>query len=602
MAATALRSQGVKGSDVYASTGDPRVDLSVMLVRGLDASIIIDGLNKVLALGTQEAVEDAALLAFQTRNIRGGKGERDLSKAMFLHLWKSKYGLMSHLLPLIPKYGCWRDLFVLADAAKDKLKQPVENAVIVRTVDQLTQDADTPEGTAISLCAKWAPREGDPLAKELAQTLFPSITKFSSRMKAYRKLVAGLNRRIKTTEIKMCDRTWADILPATVPGRCLKKCKKAFLNEPLPKRGRGGHGGRASHDSALRYPGNEDRMECREHFTTFFAKAASGELKVKGADTVYPHEVIKDVLNILAHGTAYRRDRCYCDESDESDDTCDCCPRRVDATNASAATSASQGERNLLIGQWRALVEKAKAAGALKNSIAMCDFSGSMDGQPKLICTALGMLVAEVNGTNKILTFDDVPTWITFPEGDVFTRAEAVRQSALGQGLSTDFQKAMDLILADIKARRVRPEDMPKDLIVFTDMGWDQACGSCQNSYYTGNSYRHNVKTAPWQTHLEMIRESFRRAGEDMWGVSFVPPRIVVWNLQAINKDYHATSDQEGVVMLSGWSPSLFKVLQEGGVAVATPYEALRAQLDDPMYDAVRTAVRAWYASSDSRL
>jgi hypothetical protein len=44
--------------------------------------------------------------------------------------------------------------------------------------------------------------------------------------------------------------------------------------------------------------------------------------------------------------------------------------------------------------------------------------------------------------------------------------------------------------------------------------------------------------------------------------------------------------------MLSGWSPALFKVLQEKGVEVLTPYAALRLQLDDAMYKPVRDLVR----------
>jgi hypothetical protein len=90
-----------------------------------------------------------------------------------------------------------------------------------------------------------------------------------------------------------------------------------------------------------------------------------------------------------------------------------------------------------------------------------------------------------------------------------------------------------------------------------------------------------------------MIRENFKRAGEDMWGVPFVPPRIVIWNLRAAYDDFHARADEEGVVMLSGWSPALFKVLQEKGVEVLTPYAALRLQLDDPMYQPVRDLVQA---------
>lgn len=534
---------GVKGSDVYATTGDPRVDLSVLLNRGLDTETIRNGLEKILARGTSEFYEDAYVLTFQTRNIRGGKGERELSKDMFEYLFE-KYPKMTQniVLDLIPKFGCWRDLFVIAINVSNESSSKILEYVVWT----LRKDEATPVGESISLCAKWTPREGNKadlgLVKALSALLFPKITKFSDRLKAYRKLVAGLNRRLNTTEIKMCAGDWAEIQPQQVSGRCLQKNRKAFLNESLK-----------GDTNTLRHPNDAARMSCREHFTEFFAKASKGELTMNAANVVYPHEVIKNVM-------------------------------KEDTTS-----------RDFLTAQWNAIVAKAREGGALKNSIAMCDFSGSMSGDPILISMALGLLVAELNGTNKILTFDSDPTWFSFREGsDIHTKVRQVLDGNVGQGLSTDFQKAMDLVLADIKARRVRPEDLPKDLIVFTDMGWDQACGSNEMSSYTAHSYRHVVKTAPWQTHIEMIREAFRRAGEDMWGVPFVPPRIVVWNLRAEFKDFHATADQEGVLMLSGWSPSLFKVLQEKGVEMATPYSALRAQLDDPMYDEVRQRVRQW--------
>jgi hypothetical protein len=85
-----------------------------------------------------------------------------------------------------------------------------------------------------------------------------------------------------------------------------------------------------------------------------------------------------------------------------------------------------------------------------------------------------------------------------------------------------------------------------------------------------------------------MIREAFKRAGDDMWGVPFVPPRIVVWNVAATSSDFHATADTEGVVMVSGWSPSLFKNLLTGDIRSMTPLEMLRIILDDERYQPVR--------------
>jgi len=537
---------GIKGSDVYETTGDPRVDLSVMLVRGLTAEKIQVGVEAVLAMPSKEALEDLCVLLFQTRNIRGGKGERALAYDMLAALDKKQHALSLALLPLFSHYGCWKDLFVLGQNLAFK------ETVLDLTVKQFAADnaAIKTEGGKISLLAKWAPREksfNGLLAKWLANRLFPNSAILSERMKMYRKMVSALNKHIDTVEVKMCDRHFADIEPSHVPGRALQKYRKAFLNEASTFKN-GHHDKFAKGERSTEY----DRVEAAIHFSEHFAAGAKGEVILKGADTVYPHEVVEAVYN----------------------------------------GASSEAERNLRLGQWLAFVAKAKEGGALKNCVAMCDFSGSMSGQPLMVSLALGLLIAEVSGANKILTFDSEPQWHTFdPKQDLYQKVASIRD--IGQGVSTDFQKAMDLVLQDIKERRCRPEDVVKDLIVFTDMGWDHACSSSEQSPWTDNSYRHNTKTEQWQTHIQMIRENFKRAGEDMWGVPFVPPRIVIWNLRAAYDDFHARADEEGVVMLSGWSPALFKVLQEKGVEVLTPYAALRLQLDDPMYQPVRDLVHA---------
>jgi hypothetical protein len=459
---------------------------------------------------------------------------------------KKQHALSLALLPLFSHYGCWKDLFVLGQ------NMAFKETVLDLTVKQFADDnaAIKAERGKVSLLAKWAPREksfNGLLAKTLANRLFTHSAILSERMKMYRKMVSALNKHIDTVEVKMCDRHFADIEPSHVPGRALQKYRKAFLNEASTFKN-GHHDKFAKGERSTEY----DRVEAAIHFSEHFSAAAKGDVILKGADTVYPHEVLEAVYN----------------------------------------GASSEAERNLRLGQWLAFVAKAKEGGALKNCVAMCDFSGSMSGQPLMVSLALGLLIAEVSGANKILTFDSEPQWHTFdPKQDLYQKVASIRD--IGQGVSTDFQKAMDLVLADIKERRCRPEDVHKDLIVFTDMGWDHACSSSEQSPWTDNSYSHNTKTEQWQTHIQMIRENFKRAGDDMWGVPFVPPRIVIWNLRAAYDDFHARADEEGVVMLSGWSPALFKVLQEKGVEVLTPYAALRLQLDDPMYQPVRDLVRA---------
>ena len=534
---------GVKGSDVYDSTGSALLDLSVMLVRGLSEDKITAGVDAVLK--QPSSLEDLCVLIFQTRNIRGGKGERTLAYDLIKSLAKKNYQLSLDLLPLFSHYGCWRDLFKLAET-----KEFTDHVVDI-TLQQFAKDkVAMAENKSVSLLAKWAPREkthNGSLAKVLAKRLFPLVLILSEQMKAYRKMLSALNKHLETVEIMMCDQHFSEIDPAHVPGRALQKYRRAFLNQTSTFQ-KGKHNPHP--DNGVRSDA-ADRVEGATHFSEHFAAAAKGDLVLKGADTVYPHEVIKSVYE----------------------------------------GRSSEDERNLRLGQWAAFVNKAHSGGALKNCLAMCDFSGSMDGLPKMVSLALGLLIAEVSGSNKILTFDSVPQWHAFnPAHNLYEKVASIGN--IGHGLSTDFQKAMDLVLSDIKQRRCLPEDVPKDLIVFTDMGWDQAYSSSEKSPYTDNSYRHNVKTEAWQTHIQMIRENFKRAGEDLHGVPFQPPRIVIWNLRAEYSDFHARADEEGVVMLSGWSPALFKVLQEKGVEVLTPIAALRLQLDDPMYEPVRGIVR----------
>jgi len=574
--ASANKTVGTKGSDVYDSTGSALLDLSVLLVRGATYETIGTHLTKILGEHSTQADDDAFVLAFQTRDIRGGKGERDLFASLFKLLLIHRTSLAIRLLDFIPEYGCWRDVFGVLDfSLKPFAPEGLKDAVMALIIAQLKKDeVNMAAGKSISLLAKWMPREGsedDALAKYIASQLFPTLTKVSQRMKAYRKGIVPLNKYLETTEVKMCAKQFASIEPSAVPGRCLAQHMKAFLNEKAPKR-KGEYVG-----SGLRHPDDPDRMACRENFQEHLAKAAKGEAKIHGAVTRYPHEIIKKVVKI-----SRTRYPCYCEAYD--------CLGCEDVAESSAS------ERDSLIAVWNDMVKKAKEFGGLGRSIAMCDFSGSMQSSlsnkdtPYWVSMAMGLLISELTSDefkDTFMTFDSQPQWHHLPEGDIFTRVNSISGS-IGQGLSTDFQKALDKVLATLKAKRVRPGDEPKDLIVITDMNFDAACGSHATSVYTGNRYRHVVKTDTWQTHIQMAREAFKRAGEDMWGVAWTPPRIVIWNVAATSQDFHAQKDEEGVIHLSGWSPSLFKVLVEEGAKVQTPMDALRVILDADRYQPIR--------------
>lgn len=538
--------QGVNGADVYTEkgVGDYRVSLFTTLVRGQTYTYLNDHVQKIVEGAEKgldsEVMRDLFVMAFQTRDVRGGKGEKKLFYNFFLSLLRQDREVALKVLSLVPEYGCWRDMWEIANMIPE-----LEHEIFLTAMHTFVKDMGhfvSGEAPKMSLLAKWLPREGSGtypgMAQKIAKVLFPNETSDRKRMILYRKHVSAMNKALKTVEIKMCGKSWAEITPEAVPGRCLKNHKKAFLNEP---------GREHPHAHTLRYPKNNDRNECRQNFLKFIEELKEGRKKAKGADVVMPHELVKPLV-------------------DEE--------------------RMSKEEVEIIQGQWNSIREKTLELGGLGKSVAMCDFSGSMSGLPKLISLALGILISEVNHAafkDHILTFDAVPTWHSFTGmGSLKKKVDSICGD-LGQGLNTDFYKACMTIVEKMKGHRVPIGEEPEDLIVLTDMGFDAAAAR-------HTVYRDEAEKVDWSTQLEPIREAFRKAGEEVWGESsgWKPPRIVIWNLQAKYNDFHAKADQEGVVQLSGWSPSMLKALQAKGVQIRTPYEGMRQILDDPRYDPIR--------------
>lgn len=564
---------GVKGSDVYTDSGvgNDLVALSTKLVRGATEAQLKELMERILTSTSDEALADFAVLAFQTRDVRGGKGERKLFRQMMSALYTAKPDLVHALVDLIPEYGSWDDVFTMAHerVATHTVDRLVE-VLLTTAVNQLKADEATVRAAtaaggeqkpSISLCAKWAPREGKQyefLAKCMSIRLGgmerSEAYKYSQQMASYRKRLSALNRYLDTVEIKECAGDWEEIDPKKVPARAREIKKAAYLNE----KGRKGMRGLVE----LRHPDDPVRMKCRENFQAFFKAAAGGKVKISGAETLYPHEVVTKAMR-----------------------------------------AETEEDRNSLNPVWSAMVAKAAEGGGLGRSVFMCDFSGSMESPndlPMAVSRAMGLLGCAVCAPpfrGRFLTFHTTPAWnVIDPDQPLTTQ---VQQFDPVWGGSTDFQRAGEMILAELKAARVPPGAAPENLIVVTDMGFDEACGSADYSAYTGARYRHNVKTVGKQTHAQMLREAFRRASEDVHGDpnAWPAPRIVIWNVAAAYSDNHqATAEEEGVLTLSGWSPSLFKVLCEEGPRAITPLEVLRLILDAKRYDPVRERVREWLA------
>jgi len=531
---------GVNGADVYTEVGvgDDRVSLFTMLNRGLEAEYIQGHVDKIHAKNDTKWMQDLWVMAFQTRDIRGGKGERKLFYQLIEALYQVNPVETEKMLSLVPEYGCWRDLWEIwqrIPALESAILELVHHTYM-KSVNYMRLGPSKEMG----LLAKWLPREKSKtfpgLAKKIAQHIYRSELVPNKQMMYYRTMCSEMNRALKTVEVNMCGKTWAQISPDAVPGRCLKIHDAAFLNEPTKKQ-------KACGDE-LRFPDDEDRMECRAHFQEFVEGLKAGTKKAHGANVVLPHELVVKTENY----------------------------------------TTSSDQHAIIQAQWDAIREETVKGSGLGKSVAMCDFSGSMSGTPLEISKALGILISEITHPafrDHILTFDAVPQWHSFV-GKKTLKAKLASIKGCGQGLNTDFYKACQCIITRMVQNKVPVGEEPEDLIVITDMGFDEAS--------TSHSCSSSSTLSAWETQLVRIRREFQEAGEQLWGkgCSWTLPRIVIWNVRAEFKDFHAKADQEGVVQLSGWAPSMLKALQTGGVKVQTPYEGMRCILDDARYDAVR--------------
>jgi hypothetical protein len=364
---------GVNGAEVLTEegVGDYRVSLFTMLNRGLSASYIKDYVKKIYERGNKDEIRDLFVMAFQTRDVRGGKGERTIFYHCIEALYELDREMVEWVIHLVPEYGCWRDMWEIL-----RVLPELESNIFAIVKKQFFEDFEksgTNEKTTMTLLAKWLPRETSGtypgLAKRLADYIYDAEECPRKRLVKYRKTTSTMNKVLKTVEINMCGKAWAEIKPEAVPGRCLKIHTKAFLNEQVKKY------------TGLRYPDSEDRMECRKRFQQFIEGMAKGIKKAHGANVVMPHELVVKAL----------------------------------------AFHTSEEEHAINQGQWVSIRDETLKLGGLGKCVPMCDFSGSMNGLPKLISLALGVLISEINHNafkDNILTFDSKPKWHSFSGKD----------------------------------------------------------------------------------------------------------------------------------------------------------------------------------------
>lgn len=230
-----------------------------------------------------------------------------------------------------------------------------------------------------------------------------------------------------------------------------------------------------------------------------------------------------------------------------------------------------KGEKSdVLEEQWKALPNYVEPG---QNMLVMADVSGSMYGRP--ICTSIGLAIyfAERNTGayhNLFMTFSSDSHFITLKDSqNLYQKVKVVKDTEWGG--STNIEAAFYSILKVALENKVPKEEMPKSLIIISDMEFNMATTEYSYSSY----YRRNEP--PKTTYYEKMKKLFESHGYEL-------PIVVFWNVDARQDTFHAEL-KDGVQFASGQSTSVFKSLISG--ANLGPYELMLQTLNSPMYEAV---------------
>lgn len=209
--------------------------------------------------------------------------------------------------------------------------------------------------------------------------------------------------------------------------------------------------------------------------------------------------------------------------------------------------------------QWKSLPNYVEGE---NNYIVMADVSGSMMGRP--IETSIGLATyfaerATSDYHNLYMTFTDKPHFVCIDDNmSLHEIVRKIRETDIGY--STNLMAAFDYILDHAVKNNISPDDMPKALIIISDMEIDKY-------------FRPNYK---WDF-LQTIRKKFADEG-------FSCPRLIMWNVAARQDTF--LSNSQDVLFVSGQSVSTFKQLCTN-LNGKTAWDIMIETLNDKMYDCV---------------
>lgn len=207
---------------------------------------------------------------------------------------------------------------------------------------------------------------------------------------------------------------------------------------------------------------------------------------------------------------------------------------------------------------------KALPSFDVADTVVVRDGSGSMSGVPITVATALAVYTAQHNKgefKDKYITFSAEPRVIDISK--CTTLRDALIRSYKEDDISnTNLKRVFRLILDTARMNKYKNEDLPKNILVISDMQFDAGC-----------------MAMPLMSEIEL---EYRQYGYDL-------PKLIFWNVAgSVNRTIPVTVNKNGVILISGYTQSLLKMVMSNET---DPYKALVAILATERYKAVADAL-----------
>ena len=195
------------------------------------------------------------------------------------------------------------------------------------------------------------------------------------------------------------------------------------------------------------------------------------------------------------------------------------------------------------------------------NAVVIADTSGSMMGRPMNSAVGLAIYFAQHNTGayhNLWMNFSSNPSWQVIKGTQLYQILNNINMDNWNG--STNLHDAFTLILDTAIKNHVSADEMPKSIIVISDMEIDSCC------------------SVRW-TFYDLMRARFAQYGYEI-------PQVIFWNVNSRHDVFHADSNRKGVILCSGQSTTTFKnLINSIGM---TPVEYMMSILNSKRYEAIK--------------